>query len=64
MDLDPSEDEVPPPAATDILSTSTASPPAAPTSSTAASDSRVADAIVALFAHMNVIHTDFVERIG
>ena len=67
MDLNPSDHEAPPPpVATDILSTSTAHPPTAPVAAAwaAASDSRIADAIVALFVHVNVIHVDLVERIG
>ena len=59
-DLDPLEDEVPPP--TDIPCTSTALPPAA--ASTVASNSKITDAIVVLFTHMNVIHTDLIEHIG
>ena len=55
VDLDPSDDETPH-ATTNALSTSTAPPPA--------STSKIADAITALFTHMNVIHIDLVERIG
>ena len=48
-----------------IPSTSIAPLPVAPTAgSTATSDSKIADAITALFVHMNVIHTDLVKRIG
>ena len=65
LEFDPSEDELPPSTATNIPSTSVVPPLAAPTAaSTAAFDSKIADAIVALFAHMYVIHTDLVERIG
>ena len=62
MDFDSLEDEVPPPVTTDIPFTSTAPPPAAP--STGTTDSRIANAIAALFAHINVIHSDLIERIG
>ncbi|GFS42825.1 hypothetical protein Acr_00g0081890 [Actinidia rufa] len=65
VDLDPSDNELPPPTATDVPSTFTAPPPTTPTAgSTAAFDSKIANAIAALFAHMNVIHIDFVECIG
>ncbi|GFY82955.1 hypothetical protein Acr_02g0011950 [Actinidia rufa] len=65
VDIDPSDNEVPPPAATDFPSTSTTPPPTTfAAASTAASDFRISDAIVALFAYMNVIHTDLVEGIG
>ena len=56
MDVDPSDDETPP-ATLDVPSTSSA-PPAA------ASNSNIVDAIVALFTHMNVIHTDLVKCVG
>ena len=62
MDLDPLEDEVPHPAATNMLCTFTAHPPI--TASTVAFDSKIVDAIAVLFAHMNVIHTDLIERIS
>ncbi|GFZ05233.1 hypothetical protein Acr_17g0008050 [Actinidia rufa] len=74
MDLDLSDDETPlaatdipssstaPPTATDVPSTSTAPPIAVDLA--AASTSKIADAITALFTHMNVIHMDLVEHIG
>ncbi|GFS40496.1 hypothetical protein Acr_00g0068890 [Actinidia rufa] len=66
MDLDPSDDEAPPPPiAIDIPFTSIAPPPTAPVAAlTIAFDSRIADTIAALFAHINVIHADLVERIS
>ncbi|GFZ05270.1 hypothetical protein Acr_17g0008420 [Actinidia rufa] len=69
LDLDYSDDEAHPPlVATNILYTSTAPPPTAPAAAaaalTTASNSRIVDAIAALFAHVNVIHVDLVERIG
>ena len=65
VDHDPSDNELSPPTATDVPSTFTTPPPTVPTAgSTAAFDSKIADAIAALFAHMNVIHIDFIERIG
>ncbi|GFY93378.1 hypothetical protein Acr_08g0017740 [Actinidia rufa] len=60
--LDLSDDETHPLAATDIPSTSTAPPVATP--STGIVDSKIVDAIAALFAHINVIHLDWVQRIG
>ncbi|GFY87129.1 hypothetical protein Acr_05g0007680 [Actinidia rufa] len=60
MDLDPSDDEISP-ATPDVLSTSSTPPSAAHLAAT--SNSNIADAIAALFTHMNVIHTDLVERI-
>ena len=60
MDLDPFDDETPL-ADTDAPFTSTA-PPAA-VDPVAASNSKIVDDIAALFTHMNVIHTDLVERI-
>ena len=57
--LDPSDDETPLPT-TAILSTSTASSSVA----SVASDHNIATAIATLFAHMDVIHKDLVERIG
>ncbi|GFZ09968.1 hypothetical protein Acr_21g0005670 [Actinidia rufa] len=62
MDLDPPKDEVPALAATDLPSASTTPLPVVASSSTA-TGSRITDAIAALFAHMNVIHTDLVEHI-
>ncbi|GFY85396.1 hypothetical protein Acr_04g0001340 [Actinidia rufa] len=62
VEFDLSDDETPPPAATDIPSTSTAPPHAAPL--TGSVDSKIVDAIAALFAHINVIHSDLVKRIG
>ncbi|GFZ10967.1 hypothetical protein Acr_22g0003650 [Actinidia rufa] len=59
VELNPLDDEIPPLAATDIPSTSTAPSPVA----FATSDSKVADSIAALFAHMDVIHKDLVEHI-
>ena len=51
-------DETPPLVALDVPSTS-----AAPSDPAATSNSRIANAITTLFAHMNVIHSDLVERI-
>ena len=48
VDLDPFDDETPPTAANPAVD----------------STSKITDAIAALFTHMNVIHTDLVERIG
>ena len=59
VDLDLSNDETPP-VALDVPSTSFAPPPTADPA--AASNSKIADAIATLFTHMNVIHTDLVER--
>ena len=61
VDLDSSDDEAPP-VALDILSTSFAPPPPPPPPP--ASNSKIVDAIAALFTHTNVIHTDLVEHIG
>ena len=61
VDLDPPKDAVPPPATTDLPSNFVAPPPATPI---IASDSKIVDAIAAIFAHMNVIHKDLVEHIG
>ncbi|GFS37307.1 hypothetical protein Acr_00g0051290 [Actinidia rufa] len=63
VDLIPSNDEAPstPLVAIDIPSTSTTPPPAALAT---ASDPKIAEAIAALFAHIDVIHKDLVECIG
>ena len=61
-DLDPSDNETLSPIAPDVPSTSIAPPPFVDPA--AASNSRIANAIAALSAHMNVIHSDLVERIG
>ena len=58
VELDPLDEEVPPPASTDVPSSSTAA------AATITSDPTIIDAIVALFSHMVVIHKDLVERIG
>ncbi|GFY93379.1 hypothetical protein Acr_08g0017750 [Actinidia rufa] len=61
MELDLSDDKTHPFAATDISFTSTA--PLVATPSTGIVDSKIVDAIAALFAHINVIHSDWVQRI-
>ncbi|GFZ15728.1 hypothetical protein Acr_25g0001370 [Actinidia rufa] len=62
VDLNHSDDEVPPPhVATNILSSFIAPSPVSPI---VAFDSKIADAITALFVHVHVIHLDFVEHIG
>ncbi|GFS38363.1 hypothetical protein Acr_00g0057050 [Actinidia rufa] len=60
VDLDLSDDETPP-LDPNVQSSSTA-PPLVHLS--AASNSRIADAIAALFRHVNLIHSNLVERIG
>ena len=59
VELDPSQDKVPTTTTTDIPSSSTVPPHVALTAT-----SKIDDAIATLFAHMNVIHTGLVERIG
>ncbi|PSS08180.1 Centrosome-associated protein like [Actinidia chinensis var. chinensis] len=62
VDLDPPEDKVHAPAATDLPSTSTAPPPTV-ASLHIAIDSRITDAIASLFDTWK-IHKDLIERIG
>ena len=61
MEHDPANEEVPPPTSIDVPSSSTA-----PLATTAIATSKpiIIDAIAALFAHMDVIHKDLVDRIG
>ncbi|GFS34422.1 hypothetical protein Acr_00g0033940 [Actinidia rufa] len=61
VNLDPSDDKTPLDAP-DVPSTSFA--PLSTANPAASSNSKIADAIAALFMHMNVIHMDLVERIG
>ena len=61
MELDLSNEEAPPLVSTDVPSSSTV-PPAATTIDTY--DPTITDAIAILFAHMDVIHKDLVERMG
>ena len=61
MNLDLLDDETRP-TAPDVPSTSYAPPTAVDPA--VASNSNIVDAIAVLFTHMNVIHTDLVERIG